>query len=360
MKLTITQRKTLPIGIDLGTSSIKLAQLQADGEAINLIAAASVQIPSTIPKDIAGHLDFLNETVGRLIREHPFLNRSCILSLPAEATSVRHLKLPKMSPQETAKALQWELAGKLPYPIEESVVRYVPAGETLCEGENRQELIAVCVPRCTVHACIGLARANKLDLAGINIEPFAIAECFNRLFRRAADLARTILFIDIGAASTQVVMTHGNKVAFTRNLCWGGENIDQALGEQMNLAPAEANRLRRSVEGKADSPDIETEIYRRLDAPVENLAQELTQCLRYYESVFRNQTVGRAIFLGGQAYDKRLCQAIARRINLPAQIGDPLLRVKRLDGAGMEMDRREPQPDWAVAVGLSLGAEIAA
>ncbi len=67
------------------------------------------------------------------------------------------------------------------------------------------------------------------------------------------------------------------------------------------------------------------------------------------------------IFLGGQAYDKRLCQAIAQRLNLPAQIGDPLAQIERHAGSGMAagLDRREPQPDWAVAIGLSLGGYAA-
>ena len=88
----------------------------------------------------------------------------------------------------------------------------------------------------------------------------------------------------------------------------------------------------------------------------------MTQCLRYYESVFRSQSVDRAIFVGGQAYDKRLCQAIAQRLNMPSQIGDPLVRMRRTDGAGVDpkLDWRNPQPAWAVAVGLSLGPTVAA
>ena len=88
----------------------------------------------------------------------------------------------------------------------------------------------------------------------------------------------------------------------------------------------------------------------------------MTQCLRYYESVFRHRTVERAIFVGGQAYDKRLCQSLAQRLNVPAQIGDPLVRVKRSPGAGarLNFDWRQPQPAWAVAVGLSLGPTVAA
>ena len=68
------------------------------------------------------------------------------------------------------------------------------------------------------------------------------------------------------------------------------------------------------------------------------------------------------VLAGGQAYDKRLCQSLAERLNLPAQIGDPLVRIGRVAGAGLQigLDRREPQPQWAVAVGLSLGAAQAA
>jgi Tfp pilus assembly PilM family ATPase len=71
--------------------------------------------------------------------------------------------------------------------------------------------------------------------------------------------------------------------------------------------------------------------------------------------------VERAIFVGGQAFDKPLCQALARRLNLPAQIGDPLVRIKRSKEATdrLNLDWRQPQPAWAVAVGLSLGPTVA-
>ena len=95
---------------------------------------------------------------------------------------------------------------------------------------------------------------------------------------------------------------------------------------------------------------------------VDELVDELTQCLRYYESIFQNQSIERAIFLGGQAANKRLCQTIAQRLNLPAQIGDPLVQVGSLSAGGLDagLDRRQPQPRWAVAIGLSLGGGQAA
>jgi Tfp pilus assembly PilM family ATPase len=191
---------------------------------------------------------------------------------------------------------------------------------------------------------------------GINVEPCAIVECFARLFRRSEDVTRATLFVDIGAASTQVVICHGPRLAFAKNLFVGGARLDQAVADGLRVPLDEAQRLRYRMtlgreQEKAD------EVQALLAGPAAALAEELTSCLRYYESVFANRPVERAVFLGGQAYDKRLCQALAKRLAVPAQIGDPLAGIQREPGSDHEdgAAAEGSQPEWAVAVGLSLG-----
>ena len=120
--------------------------------------------------------------------------------------------------------------------------------------------------------------------------------------------------------------------------------------------------VRQNLATGRSTGQAEEDVAGVLDDTIKGIADEMTQCLRYYESVFRHRRVERAIFVGGQAYDKVLCQAIARRLNLPAQIGDPLVRIKPAPGAVIhsDLERNQPQPAWAVAVGLSLGATLAA
>jgi Tfp pilus assembly PilM family ATPase len=133
------------------------------------------------------------------------------------------------------------------------------------------------------------------------------------------------------------------------------------VAEAMGVPPEQAHAIRSDLRADPTNSAAD-EVYRLLDGPVNCLAGELTHCLRYYESVFPNRSIETAIFLGGGACDKRLCQSVAQRLNLPAQIGDPLLRIERAEGAGLEigLDRRDAQPAWAVAIGLSLGAATAA
>src|SRR5207302_729803 len=91
--------------------------------------------------------------------------------------------------------------------------------------------------------------------------------------------------------------------------------------------------------------------------PMQQLASELNLCRRYYESTFPNKPVDRLIFVGGEARHRTLCQHVARDLSLAAQVGDPLVRMGRTTSVGIEsgLDRRQAQPGWAVAIGLSLG-----
>jgi len=83
----------------------------------------------------------------------------------------------------------------------------------------------------------------------------------------------------------------------------------------------------------------------------------LNLCRRYYETTFQNKPVERLVFVGGEAKQRRLCQHIAREMSLAAQVGDPIVRMGRISEVGIEsgLDRRQPQPAWATAIGLSLG-----
>jgi type IV pilus assembly protein PilM len=361
MAVKIVTGKVLPIGVDLGTSSVKLAQLRELDSGHELLAAGMAEIPYPARGNLDARLDFCAAAIRPLLGSHGFRGRQCILSVPAEHTYVRHLRLPRTPPDQMESAVLRELQGKLPFPAEDAEIRHIAVGDTSGDGEPRQEVIVVAAARATLVAYLDMARRAKLDVVGVNVEPCAIVECFGRLFRRVNDQKRTILFIDMGQASTQVVLSHGSQIVFARNVMIAGNHMDKALADKMGVKPEDAWQVRRDEAARLEGPPADSPVYGHLAEVLDALGDELTQCVRYYESVFRNQNIERAIFLGGQASDKRLCQAIAQRLNLPAQIGDPLVRVESPNAAGpTALDRREPQPRWAVAVGLSLGGAQAA
>lgn len=360
MSANLMKGKALPIGIDLGTASLKMAQMKVlPTGSFSLLAAGLADVPPGARKDPSMRAAFVSHAIKDLLSVHPFRGRQCVLSLPAETTFVQHIKLAKMPPDQLAASLQWELQGKLPYDPSRAIIRHVVAGEIYDDDEVKQEVIVLAANRDVVNSHIGLTRRAKLDCVGINVEPCAIVECFARLFRRTEDANRATLFIDIGSGSTQVVISHATHLAFAKNLFVGSSRFDQAVADGMQVSLDEAHHMRKLTAGGGEVEGGE-KILRLLAKPTDALAQELTRCLRYYESVFPNRPVERVVFLGGQAYNKHLCQALAQRLSIPAQIGDPLANIQREAGADLQSDADDGEglPDWAVAVGLSLGMAV--
>ena len=191
MPLKIVRGKNLPIGIDLGSSAVKLAQLRLLEGNYELLAAATEEIPLECRIDQEQRLAFITDAIRRMLKPKTFMGKQCILSLPAEATVVQHVKMPRLKSDQVADAIRFELQGKLPYSVDDAIIRHVVAGDIPGDSDAKQEMIAFTVPRQTVDAYLTMSRRAKIDVVGINVESCAIVECFGRLFRRTSDAERT-------------------------------------------------------------------------------------------------------------------------------------------------------------------------
>ena len=361
MSLKVLKTRTMPVGIDLGTAVIKMAQMRNADDRLELLAAARTDVPPDCRDDAAKRRDFLAGNLRNILKTHGFKGRRCVLSISASDTFVQHIKTAKMPPEELDKTLRWELEGKLPFNHNDAIIRHMMVAQVQDGHESEQEVIVVAISRASAEAYLEMAHCGRLEVVALNVESCAILECFARLFRRADDAHRATLFLDLGRTYTQAVISHGSKLVFARNLLFGADQIDAAVSEAMGMPVEDVGPFRRKlVDLTGDAAADADRLYEAMNEPLKGVVDEITKCLRYYESVFPSNPVERAIFLGGQARDRRLCQGIARQLNLPSQVGDPLARIKHAENAGIEpdgeLDLRQTQPEWAVAVGLSLGA----
>lgn len=86
------------------------------------------------------------------------------------------------------------------------------------------------------------------------------------------------------------------------------------------------------------------------------LIDELQLCVGYHASMFEDRPIEKVVFLGGESRHVSMCRKIAQALRLPAQLGDPLARLPRAAGAAppVNVDLRQPQPGWAVPLGMCL------
>ena len=233
-----------PIGVDFGGDCLRMAQVEMSDKEHRLVAAASADVPTHVRNEPAARFNFFTDTVRDLLAQGNFRGRRVILSLPASMMYIQHLRLPKMEEEALRKALPWEARGKLPFDPSQAVLRHVVAGEIYHDQEPKYEVVLMAARREMVEQLLAAATRSKLDIAGMNVEPKAIVDCFSHIFRRKTDLETSTCFVDIGCTAARAIIARGGRIQFARAIPIGGEHFSRAVSAALQI-PLEDARLMR-------------------------------------------------------------------------------------------------------------------
>lgn len=354
-----------PLGIDFGVGSLKVLQIGL-GEPPSLVAAACIETPDDILADHAKRLEFQTDALVKLVKTGGFKSKRAICSIPATQMFCKHLQLAKGEDMNAqAAAMIPQQLGCHPQAL---TYRHIVAGDITIGGAAKQEVICFAVPRELIRKIMDALKACKLEPVGIQPSSLATVRSFDPGTRRDIDNDMVSLYLDIGAGSTNCMVAHGRDLVFMKTLHVGGRHLDEYAAQQMrcslewarthrlsneNITPvpgATANHAEPlAMPGAAPTPVL------NLTEPLETLTDEILMCLRYHESVFSGKRPGRVVFVGGEARHRGLCQFIAKRLRIPAQVADPLAQLARTGSEPCKnLDLSVPQPGWAVALGLCL------
>lgn len=352
-------QKTSWVGLDFGSSSLKLVQLvKREGRWV-LVKTDSIEVPSS-----AGHesKEDLLPALKELLKDIDIKKSDFIVSVNCPQTALRIITIPSMPKAEMRESIRMEAQNFFPFAIHEAGLDFEILGEVFEDGVKK---IRVCVgtsPRKTVDASLSLLR--KVGIKPLSIVPVAYA--LQKLSQFASDVSNETVhgLFDIGYQYTEGVIFKGKEPIFCRKIPVAGRDFTKALmvalvsGQGLTeLSLAQAEKVKREV-GIPLQQEYEIlenkfstgQILSMLRAPLEQLSDEMDRCLHYY----REETGGGAVdFLtltGGGAFLKGLVSALSENLGLEVRLGYPLkgLTVDR------QVERSEGLHHHAVALGAAL------
>jgi Tfp pilus assembly PilM family ATPase len=154
------------------------------------------------------------------------------------------------------------------------------------------------------------------------------------------------MFVDLGRATTKLVVLDAGNAVVQRTIAIGGVDIEAGLCKR-EQEPISRARALRKVEGEDNAYEGEP--------TVAALADELRLGTRHHHALFPDRELESVVFAGGEAWDEPLCRRLGAALGLTTRIADPLAtlaRSGRTDASGVDLD--QPQPAWAVPLGLCL------
>ncbi|HZZ73468.1 MAG TPA: pilus assembly protein PilM [Pirellulales bacterium] len=345
----LSKNKASPIGIDIGSRSVKLVQFDRAQQRVFETARWDLHGPEgtewTAPERHAA----ITEAIRKACEGRHFRGRDAILSLGRRELFVQNIRIPKTSASDFERVAQQEAVSKLPFPIAEAELRFLDAAEVRQGDAAKREVIVFACHQPVLHGLLDSVLAAGLRPLAVDVEPIAMLRSYVKQFRRDEDHTQRAVFVQVGRGHTLVVIARGAEILFVKYIDIGGRHFDNAVSQQLGMEPAAASALRRhNGDRRADQqdPTLAASVHEAIRGVVERLVQEISLCIRYHSVTFRGQALTRLVLGGGEAAPA-LMDAIAVRSDVKCELGDPF----RLFEVSVSPQRRG---QWDVATGLAL------
>jgi type IV pilus assembly protein PilM len=365
-------RPSSVIGIDIGASSVKAAQVVESMMGLSLHKIACSEIFSVEEKDRpAAVVRALKEALsGMDTRKAKIVS---VVSCPK--TFTRNLITPLMPRQELAEAVRWEAKNSVPFPLEEAVWDFAVTGEVADQGVKKLSIMLAASPQETVENLLSVFSQGGLEVASL----IPVSEAVRSLLASAlggqiTDSAKhnavptgplrseasrqgeeTVAVVEMGASMTELNIYRraplgGAHLVFSRKLSVSARNITEALrstlvSEQgkVDLSLDEAEEIKRKwglpdiesdeTEGRYAEPAVTakpmidgkismSQVLSLIRPEVEQLAGDIGGSMDFYKEESRGGRVDKILLFGGGAALKGLAAFLKGDLGVEVSVGD--------------------------------------
>jgi type IV pilus assembly protein PilM len=347
------------VGLKIGASQLAAARVLNNGSAQVAQVARGPLEPGIV---VGGELrdpDRLADALRAFFARHKLPKRGVRLGIANSRIGVRVFELEGIDdPRQLANAIRFRAQEALPIPLDEAVLDYQVLDERVDEdGRTVRRILLVVAYRELIDRYVNACRKAGIQLVGIDLEAFALLRA---LFPSApapggAEPA-ALVAVSLGADRSTFAVSNGTTCEFTRVLDWGGVSLDVALARALDLAPSEAEPIKRAVgleDGGAYEGLTEEQVATAQEAlrrEVQTFARELVSSLQFYQNQPGSLGIAEIVITGGTAHLAGLAEQLQKLIGVRVCVGDPLEHVR----TGKRLRSDEQIGSLSVAIGLGV------
>jgi type IV pilus assembly protein PilM len=339
------------IGVDIGSSSIKVCQAKDGRKGLVLQKLGFAPLPPGVVVD-GQVMDsaMVVETLRRALSEAKIRGKEAALSVSGQSVIIRKITVPSMTQAELAEQITWEAEQHIPFDIKDVQVDYQVLRRRQEAGQ--MDLLLVAARKDQINAYAQLARDAKLKPLVVDIDAFTIQNAFEATF--GVEEREVVALINVGASLSSMNVLAGGTSSFTREIAHGGNMITEEIQRQLNVPfeVAESYKCGQPVDGGVVPPLV----HRIVETAVDAIAAEIQRSLDFFMATSGEGDISRTVLTGGTSNLPGLAAAIERRTRVAVQINHPALRCV-MDSSVNRALLEQRAPQLAVALGLSLRRE---
>jgi type IV pilus assembly protein PilM len=346
------------IGLDLGSHTLKAVEVVPAGGGLFKVTRLGVApTPAgAITDGAAASAETLGSAIRGLLSTAGIRGSRVVTALGGEAVIVRELKLPEMPEAELEQAVAYEAERYLPYGVRDVSRDFQVLGKAPEEGQL--EILLVAARKEVVNRQLAALQATGLSAGILDVAPFSMLRAVGY---RNGQAPGTIVYVDLGAESSDIIIMEGERLRLARNISTGGNAITKAIAEALSLELPAAQTLKEDraqllLEGQQPEDPTIVHLHDAILPVINSIFTEVRRSLDYYQTRSRGQAVTKVVLTGGTAKLRNLAPFLSEELGLPVEVGNPFAAF-RTEAALPQEYLNDIAPMMAVAVGLALRGE---
>lgn len=341
------------VGIDFGTSAIKIVELSYRDQKTQLINYGWVDLEVAAGNEsreqrLLSVDEKLKVHLANLLKKLKIKTDAAYVSMPAFVGLFVLLELPEMGQDDLEKAVQFEARKYIPNSLNEvslgwEIVKKGDVARIITEkgATRKMQVLMVAAPKKEVDRYESIVKSVGIGIKALELETFSLVRSL------VGDDMGTFLIVDIGARVTNLILVEKSVIKVNRSLSIGGNEITSALAESLNISRPRAEIFKK--ENRDLFNDKETMV---LIPPMEMIVNESLRIAASYLEKTGGGRIASIILSGGSAKIKGLDEYFSRITGIPTILGKPWRKIsfdKRLSFAIENIGT-----SYSVALGLAL------
>ncbi len=347
---TIKKEAELPpsrvVGIDIGSSSVKVVELEITEKAPVLRTYGELQLGpydnKSLGEPVKLELKKRTEVLVDVLRESGVQAKHGVLSMPLSSSFVTVIPVTVRKGEEIEQRIRIEARKYIPVPLTDVTLDWIILDPIDASQTSMQEVLLVAIQNESLNEFSML-----LTSVGMPAQPSEI-EIFSTIRAVSSNEPGAFGIIDLGARVSKLYIVRNDVLERIHRVANGGASITNKLASMHNLSFEDAENLKRSFNTTpAQKQDIKRCTTSVLNAPL----QEFKRLIDQYE-IRIGSSLSKIILTGGVALTPAIIPYMSDLLSREVILATPFNKVAY--PAFMEDTINELGPSFSVSLGAAL------
>ena len=326
------------LGIDIGTSSIKLVEIVDRKKRLELTTYAEANLPNLLigasDADAKNAIDKTANTISQMIEKSGATSDLVVAALPSTIVFSTVLTLPDLADNEMEKAVRFAAQNVVPSDLDEMVLGWSRvasqphmetdepkslagkiAKEAPIAGINEKKIpvFLTAAPENIVARYIEALNKINLKIRALEVETFPLVRS---LFSSPTD---SMCIVDLGALATTFHIIDAGTPRVSHTIEYGGHDMTKAIASSLNISEHEAEEQKV---GHGLSNEAPGATKNAIEGSLQTIIEKAKTLLRLYQEK-ANRPIKKAVLIGGGANLKNIATYWAKELGQATTIGNP-------------------------------------